>query len=157
MEILFPSTWQVITITGWLVVLGFNTTSTVKIIPCRSVTHFSFQSHRLHFSHASAEVRGKNTPERKFTQTGDQTHNHQVMSLTRLTNERQSYFIGLLDGFQCIRSFILMVVLSGGRSVGISIFVLLGFLMTGACKYYSKIHSSKKHKILTLSLTSPCF
>ena len=69
----------------------------------------------------------------------------------------QSYFIGLLDGFQCIRSFILMVVLSGGRSVGISIFVLLGFLMTGACKYYSKIHSSKKHKILTLSLTSPCF
>ena len=87
MEILYPSTWQVITITGWLVVLGFNTTSTVKIIPCRSVTHFSFQSHRLHFSHASAEVRGKNTPERKFTQTGDQTHNHQVMSPTRLTNE----------------------------------------------------------------------
>ena len=44
---------------------------------------FFFQSHRLLFSHASAEVRGKNTPERKVTSTGDRTHNHQVMSLTR--------------------------------------------------------------------------
>ena len=35
------------------------------------------------FSHASAEVRGENTLERKFTSTEDQTHNHQVMSLTR--------------------------------------------------------------------------
>ena len=33
--------------------------------------------------HASAEVRGENTPERKVALTGDQTHNHQVMSLTR--------------------------------------------------------------------------
>ena len=32
------------------------------------------------FSHASAEVRGKNTPERKFASTGDQAHNHQIMS-----------------------------------------------------------------------------
>ena len=31
----------------------------------------------------TAEVRGKNTPERKVTSTGDQTHNHQVMSPTR--------------------------------------------------------------------------
>ena len=35
------------------------------------------------FSHASAEVRGENTPERKFVSTGDRTHNHQVMSPTR--------------------------------------------------------------------------
>ena len=38
--------------------------------------------HRLLFSHASAEMRGKNTPERKFTSTRYQTHNHQVMSPT---------------------------------------------------------------------------
>ena len=35
------------------------------------------------FSHASAEVRGENTPERKVASTGDRTHNHQVMSHTR--------------------------------------------------------------------------
>ena len=35
------------------------------------------------FSHASAEMKGKNTPERKFASTGDRTHNHQVMSPTR--------------------------------------------------------------------------
>ena len=34
------------------------------------------------FSHASAEVRGENTPERKVASTGDRTHNHQVMSPT---------------------------------------------------------------------------
>ena len=43
----------------------------------------SFQSHRLLFSHASAEMRGENTPERKFASTEDGTPNHQVMSLTR--------------------------------------------------------------------------
>ena len=47
------------------------------------VTQVSLQSHRLLFSHASAEVRGENTPERKFASTGYQTHNHQVMSPTR--------------------------------------------------------------------------
>ena len=31
----------------------------------------------------SAEVRGKNTPERKFALTGGRSHNHQVMSPTR--------------------------------------------------------------------------
>ena len=35
------------------------------------------------FSHASAEVRGENTPERKVASTVDRTHNHQVMSPTR--------------------------------------------------------------------------
>ena len=43
----------------------------------------SFQSHRLIFSHASAEVRVENTPERKIVSTGSRTHNHQVMSPTR--------------------------------------------------------------------------
>ena len=47
------------------------------------LTQFSFQSHRLLFSHASADVRGGNTPQRKVASTGDRTHNHQVMSLTR--------------------------------------------------------------------------
>ena len=42
----------------------------------------SFQSHRLLFSHASAEVRGENMPERKFASTGSGTHNHQVMNPT---------------------------------------------------------------------------
>ena len=35
------------------------------------------------FSHASAEVRGENTPERKVATIVDRTHNHQVMSQTR--------------------------------------------------------------------------
>ena len=78
-----------------LVVLGFNATLTAKVISWRSVTHmcflafshqyywnFSFQSHRLLFSHASAEARCENMPERKFASTGDRTHNHQIMSPT---------------------------------------------------------------------------
>ena len=47
------------------------------------LTQFSFQSHRLLFSHALAEVRGENTPEIKFASTMSRTHNHQVMSPTR--------------------------------------------------------------------------
>ena len=47
------------------------------------LTQISFQSHRLLFSHASAEVRGENTPERNFVSTGSRTHNHQDMSPTR--------------------------------------------------------------------------
>ena len=46
------------------------------------LTQLSFESLRLLFSHASAKVRGKNTPERKFASTGSLTHNHQVMSRT---------------------------------------------------------------------------
>ena len=76
--------------------MRFKATLTAKVIPWRSVTrmhflafshqdyhNFSFQSHRLLFSHASAEVRGENTPERKVASTRDQTHKHQVMSPTR--------------------------------------------------------------------------
>ena len=68
---------------GWLVVLGFNTTLTAKVILWRSVTYMcflafsrtqlSFQSHQLLFSPASAEVRGENMLERKFASTGYQT------------------------------------------------------------------------------------
>ena len=47
------------------------------------LTQISFQSHRLLFSHASAEVSGETTPERNFVTTGSRTHNHQVMSPTR--------------------------------------------------------------------------
>ena len=46
------------------------------------LTQLSFQSQRLLYSHASSEVRGENTPERKFASTVSQTHNHQVMSPT---------------------------------------------------------------------------
>ena len=80
---------------GWLVVFGFNGTLKARVISWRWVTHmyclgfshqhlhnFSFQSHRLLFSQASAEVRGENKPERKLASTGDRTHNHQVMSPT---------------------------------------------------------------------------
>ena len=80
---------------NWLVLLGFNATLTAKAKSWRSVTHMcflafshqyehnvSFQSHRLLFSHASAEVRGENSAERKFTSAVDRTHNHQVMSPT---------------------------------------------------------------------------
>ena len=41
-----------------------------------------FQSHRLLFSHASAEVKGENMPEKNFASTRSRTHNHLVMSLT---------------------------------------------------------------------------
>ena len=47
------------------------------------LTLLFFQRHRLLFSHASAEVRGENTPERKVASTWDRSHNHQVMSPTR--------------------------------------------------------------------------
>ena len=47
--------------------------------------NFSFQSHWLLSSNAFAEVRGENMPERKIASNGDQTHNHQVMSLTLTT------------------------------------------------------------------------
>ena len=78
---------------SWLVVLGFNVTqlrsyhgdsdTCVSWLSHTSTKHnFSFQSHRLLFSHASAEVRGENTPERKVASTRDRTHNHQVMSPT---------------------------------------------------------------------------
>ena len=73
-----------------LIVLGFNTTFTAKVISWRSVfpafltpvlIQLSFQSHRLLSSHASVEVRGENKLERKFASSGYQTHNHQVMTL----------------------------------------------------------------------------
>ena len=47
------------------------------------LTQISFQSHRLLFSYASAEVRGENTLETNFASNGSRTHNRQVMSPTR--------------------------------------------------------------------------
>ena len=47
------------------------------------LTQLFFPKPPLLFSNASAEVSGKNTLERKVLSTGDQTHNHQVMSPTR--------------------------------------------------------------------------
>ena len=44
-----------------------------------ALTQLSFQSHQLLFSHASVVLRGQNTLERRFTSTGYQTRNHQVM------------------------------------------------------------------------------
>ena len=40
------------------------------------LTQTSFQSHRLLFSHASAEVRDENTQERNSASNGTRTHNH---------------------------------------------------------------------------------
>ena len=47
------------------------------------LTQRFFPKPQVLFLHASAEVRGENTPERKVASTGDQTLNHQVMGLTR--------------------------------------------------------------------------
>ena len=66
------------------------------------LTLLFFQSHRLLFSHASAEVRGENTPERKVASTWDRTHNHQVMSPTRspLSHPGGSYgFLNVIVDF----------------------------------------------------------
>ena len=77
---------------GWMVGCHFNSLGHIMAVGDAHVftgfltpviTQLSFQSHRLLFSHASAEVRGENTLERNFASTGYQTHNHQVMSLTR--------------------------------------------------------------------------
>ena len=55
------------------------------------LTQLSFQSHRLLFSHVSADARGENKKETRF-----QTHNHQVMCPTHspepLRQSRQNGF-----------------------------------------------------------------
>ena len=43
-----------------------------------------FPNPQLHLLQAPAELRDKNTPERKFASTEYQTHKHQVMSLIYL-------------------------------------------------------------------------
>ena len=52
------------------------------LIPVLTQFFFS-QSHQLLFSQTLAEVRGENTPERKFASSGYRTQNHKVMSPTR--------------------------------------------------------------------------
>ena len=63
------------------------------------LTLLFFQSHRLLFSHASAEVRGENTPERKVASTLDRTHNQQVMSLTRSPLSHPGGSLGKVENF----------------------------------------------------------
>ena len=100
---------------GWLVVLEFNSTLTAKVISYAVgdayvfpgfltpvLTLLFFQSHRLLFSHASAEVRSENTPERKVASTWDRTHNHQVMSPTRSPLSHPGGF-DILEALQSIR------------------------------------------------------
>ena len=48
----------------------------------RVLTQLVFQSLRLLFSHAPAEVRGENSPERKFASIGYRINSHQFMSPT---------------------------------------------------------------------------
>ena len=48
------------------------------------LTQLSFQSHRLLFLQASAEMRGENTPEEGSPQGAYRTHNCQVISPTPL-------------------------------------------------------------------------
>ena len=62
---------------------GFLTPVLTQLFFPKPPTTFLTYFNGLLFSHASAEVRGENKPERKFASTGDQTHNHQVMSPTR--------------------------------------------------------------------------
>ena len=73
-----PFLHSLIELLGWLVVLGFNTILTAKVGDAHDcflafshqyLRNFSLQSHRLLYSHASAEVRGENMPERKFAST----------------------------------------------------------------------------------------
>ena len=79
----------------WTVVNEFNATMTAEVISWWLVswlvfpgfltpvlTQLFFPKPPTTFSHASAEMRGEHTPERKFALTGDQTQNHQVRSLT---------------------------------------------------------------------------
>ena len=80
----------------WLVVLGFNATLTAKVILWRSVTHYVFPGFltpvltQLFFpkpptTFLTCFCRGERRKYagRKVASTGDQTHNHQVMSPTR--------------------------------------------------------------------------
>ena len=67
------------------------------------LTLLFFQSHRLLFSHASAEVRGENTPERKDASTWNRTHNHQVMSPTcSPLSHPGEYFLDSLSNDKCV-------------------------------------------------------
>ena len=70
----------------------------VGCFPTPALAQISFRSHRLLFSHASAEVRGKNTPVRKFASTGRiRTHSHQVMCPTRLSLTYPGGTLSVLD------------------------------------------------------------
>ena len=65
-------------------------------------TQLLFQSHRLLFLHASAEVRGGNTLEKKLASTGSRTHNQQVMCSIRspLSHPVRSFSVGKFSAFK---------------------------------------------------------
>ena len=69
------------------------------------LTQLSFQSHQLLSSHASAEVRGKNTLDRKFASNGSGTQNHQVMSPT-VSTEPPSQGDVICESFCSIKCFL---------------------------------------------------
>ena len=77
-------------------------------------TIFFFQIHQLLFSHASVEVRGENTPERKFASTGDRTHNHRVMSPTR---SRLSHPVGAKKVNWNVRTLCMRYIVRGFANV----------------------------------------
>ena len=89
----------------------------------------SFQSYQLLFSHAFAEVRGENKPVRKFSSTGSQTHNHQVMSLTCSALKRRKCRYSVFSPFSQSHQYLTLSI---------------RILEIGNC-------------VLTLSQTSPCF
>ena len=68
------------------------------------LTQLSFQSHRLLFSHAIAELRGENTPERKLASTGNRTHKHQVTNQTRppLSHPGGAFVVGTFKNIKDI-------------------------------------------------------
>ena len=83
-----------------LVVLGFNASLTAKVLSWRSLTQMcSWLSHtstNTTFFTKPATIfltcfggERRNTPQRKFASTGYRTHNHQVMSQTRLPLSHQ--------------------------------------------------------------------
>ena len=67
------------------------------------LTQIYFQSHRLLFLHASAEVRGENTPERKFASTGSYFKGIAKAS-TYIHAYPREFFINIfLNATDCVR------------------------------------------------------
>ena len=64
----------------------------------------SFQSHRLLFSHASAEVRGENMPERNFASTGVAISVFDPVE-NILEEEKNGYYQHFPFFKQCLNSF----------------------------------------------------
>ena len=70
-----------------------------------ALTQLFFPKAPTTFSHASAVVRGENTPEGKVALTGDQTRNHQVMSPTRSPLSHPGGALSLLANISLTKIF----------------------------------------------------